>query len=254
MKKLFKVKEFGQLTNVTVKALHHYDRIGLLSPKQKTASGYRLYAESDISRLQQIVTLKFLGMSLAEIKQLITSEDIDLLRTLKIQSIALNERLLEIKTAAKLLQKMTAQLEAKADISWEDNIKLIKVMQMSDQKIMTWCRENLTPDENIKLKNIWGKYDEEFRRDYDTRWAELFKECAKYKDEDPTGEHGLMIGKKGNDLISEVWGENRELGRKIWEKSKIDSPMRDNIDADDKTVEFFDLAVKNYIMKFVIKK
>lgn len=57
MTEQFKVKQFSELTGVTVRTLHHYDRIGLLQPKQKTARGYRLYSEADMLRLQQILTL-----------------------------------------------------------------------------------------------------------------------------------------------------------------------------------------------------
>ena len=52
------VGEVAALAGVTVRALHHYDRLGLLKPARRTAAGYRVYSESDFARLQQIVTLK----------------------------------------------------------------------------------------------------------------------------------------------------------------------------------------------------
>ena len=50
MSKTYRIQEFAELTGVTVKALHHYDRLGLLKP-QRALSGYRLYVERDLERL-----------------------------------------------------------------------------------------------------------------------------------------------------------------------------------------------------------
>ena len=66
----YRVHEFAELAGVTVKALHHYDRLGLLTPR-RTEAGYRVYAERDLVRLEQIVALKFLGLPLRQIKALL---------------------------------------------------------------------------------------------------------------------------------------------------------------------------------------
>ena len=63
--------EFARMAGVTVRTLHHYDRIGLLKPSSHTGAGYRLYRKQDLVRLQQIVTLKFIGFPLSQIKKLL---------------------------------------------------------------------------------------------------------------------------------------------------------------------------------------
>jgi len=63
----YHVHEFASLAGVTVRALHHYDRLGLLRPK-RTYAGYRLYHAGDLERLEQIVALKFLGIPLKQIR------------------------------------------------------------------------------------------------------------------------------------------------------------------------------------------
>ncbi|MDT5294824.1 MAG: MerR family transcriptional regulator, thiopeptide resistance regulator, partial [Acidobacteriota bacterium] len=65
--RLYRASEFAALTGVTVRTLHHYDRTGLLKPTGRTPVGYRLYGERDFARLQQILTLKFIGLPLDEI-------------------------------------------------------------------------------------------------------------------------------------------------------------------------------------------
>ena len=65
MSRLYRIQEFAALAGVTVKALRHYERIGLLKPS-RTSSGYRTYTYTDLERLEQIVALKFLGFPLQQ--------------------------------------------------------------------------------------------------------------------------------------------------------------------------------------------
>ena len=64
----WKVKEISDLTSVSVRMLHHYDKIGLLKPSGRTSNSYRWYSEKDLVKLQQIIALKFFGFSLKQIK------------------------------------------------------------------------------------------------------------------------------------------------------------------------------------------
>ncbi|HEX3766243.1 MAG TPA: MerR family transcriptional regulator [Kofleriaceae bacterium] len=63
----FTVGELSRLTGLTVRALHHYDELGLVRPSQRTAAGYRLYDEADALRLQQVMVLRELGVPLDQI-------------------------------------------------------------------------------------------------------------------------------------------------------------------------------------------
>src|ERR1051326_5370874 len=62
-----KIGDLARRTGLTVRTLHHYDRTGLLRPSARTGSGHRLYSGRDVQRLQRIVSLKQLGLSLADI-------------------------------------------------------------------------------------------------------------------------------------------------------------------------------------------
>ncbi|MCW3053630.1 MAG: MerR family transcriptional regulator, partial [Chthonomonadales bacterium] len=72
-RRLYPIGEFAGRAGVTVRTLRFYDKVGLLAPSAMTEAGYRLYAEQDLSTLQHILALKFLGFSLVEIKQCLTS-------------------------------------------------------------------------------------------------------------------------------------------------------------------------------------
>ena len=78
MGRYYRVGEVARLTRVSVRTLHHYDRIGLLHPARHSAGGYRLYGESELLRLQQILTLRYLGFPLKQIGELLDRADFDL--------------------------------------------------------------------------------------------------------------------------------------------------------------------------------
>ena len=71
---MYLIKKVSEISGVSVRTLHHYDKIGSLSPK-KNKNGYRYYSEDDISFLQMILYYKYLGFSLGQIKELIRQED-----------------------------------------------------------------------------------------------------------------------------------------------------------------------------------
>jgi DNA-binding transcriptional MerR regulator len=82
---LYQTSEFAERARVTVRTLNHYDRLGLLKPTRLTGAGYRLYADRDLARLQQIVTLKFIGFSLKQIKDMLDRDNLDLAHALRLQ-------------------------------------------------------------------------------------------------------------------------------------------------------------------------
>ncbi len=69
----FRIQEFAKLAGVTVRALHHYDRLKLLSPAHRSERGYRLYCHEDLGRLERILALRYLGLSLREIAALLNT-------------------------------------------------------------------------------------------------------------------------------------------------------------------------------------
>ncbi|OAX50941.1 MerR family transcriptional regulator [Paenibacillus sp. AD87] len=68
-----KVKEVAELVGISVRTLHHYDEIGLLTPDEVTSAGYRLYSDANLEMLQQIIFFKELDFSLKDIKEIINN-------------------------------------------------------------------------------------------------------------------------------------------------------------------------------------
>src|SRR3989304_1330182 len=88
-----KVGELARRTGISVRALHYYDESGLLSPSPQTEAGYRLYAGKDIARLQQIMSLRQLGLGLAEIRECLDRPGFSLQHALELQLARLKQRI-----------------------------------------------------------------------------------------------------------------------------------------------------------------
>ena len=66
----WRVKELSDMTQVSIRMLRHYDKIGLLKPTYRADNGYRYYNASDLAKLQQIIALKSFGFTLSGIKNI----------------------------------------------------------------------------------------------------------------------------------------------------------------------------------------
>ncbi len=73
----YTVKAVAELAGVSIRALHHYDAIGLVRPGERTQAGYRVYSRGDLERLQQVLFFKELGFGLGEIKAILERPDFD---------------------------------------------------------------------------------------------------------------------------------------------------------------------------------
>ena len=94
--KKYNVKQVSQLSGVSVKTLHHYDKMELLKPAFRSESGYRFYCDKELLRLQQILFYKNLGLPLKEIKEILDDPEFDSLKSLENHKIELLKRQEEI--------------------------------------------------------------------------------------------------------------------------------------------------------------
>ena len=92
---MYKVSEAAALSGVTVRALHHYDAIGLLQPSTRSEADYRLYSSDDIQTLRSIRRYRALGFPLDEIKELLRTTAEERLAALRNQRDAIRQRAAE---------------------------------------------------------------------------------------------------------------------------------------------------------------
>src|SRR5215831_4796848 len=133
---IYQASEFADRAGVTVRTLHHYDRLRLLKPSGRTAKGYRLYGERDFARLQQIVTLKFIGFPLKQIKSILDRNSFDLAAELRRQREVIAEQRSRLELAIKAIEKVERVLASTSEPDWELFAEIIEVINM--QADMSW--------------------------------------------------------------------------------------------------------------------
>ena len=116
---MYLIKKVSEISGVSVRALHHYDKIGLLSP-QKQKNGYRYYSEEDMSFLQIILFYKYLGFTLKKIKELLKQEDGEILNNLRIQLDLMQKEKQKLLTLIDTLEKTIASQERRVTMSTKE--------------------------------------------------------------------------------------------------------------------------------------
>ncbi|HEX8174388.1 MAG TPA: MerR family transcriptional regulator [Pyrinomonadaceae bacterium] len=205
---LYQASEFARLTGMTVRALHHYDRLGLLKPSGRTAAGYRLYGERDFVRLQQVVTLKFMGLPLKQIKSMLDRDAPDLLTTLRLQREILGERRRQIETAIEAIEKAERQIASGQGADWEALAKIIEVIEM--QNSWDWVKKYYTEEQ---LAELAARGTPEVLERGQREWAALLKEVEQAISEgvDPSSERAQALAARWNGLIEDFTGGNPEI-------------------------------------------
>ncbi|MDL2356764.1 MAG: MerR family transcriptional regulator [Pseudomonadota bacterium] len=125
---LLKIGELARRTGLTVRALHHYDDIGLLHPSGRSDAGYRLYKAADIERLHTIQALRHLGLSLDEIQKALTEHGKSLPNVIARQLEALDqdiEKALQLRSQLLLIQKRVASGVPPESGDWLTSLSLM---------------------------------------------------------------------------------------------------------------------------------
>jgi DNA-binding transcriptional MerR regulator len=107
LSRMYSVQRFAKLTGVTVKALRHYERVGLLAPARGGA-GYRQYSYADMQRLERVLSLRALGFSLQDVAALIDADAVTRTDLLRQQRERLEDRRTRITRAIDIIGVATA--------------------------------------------------------------------------------------------------------------------------------------------------
>jgi MerR family transcriptional regulator, thiopeptide resistance regulator len=154
----YQVSEVAELSGVSVRALHHYDAIGLLVPRGRSAAGYRLYDKRDLLRLQQIVIGRTLGLSLEAIRRSLDDPQFDRRRALTEQRAALEQR---AEQAAAMIRAIDTALGLLDAGRVEDDH--IVASSFSEDSSMTY---------KVDMKKIFDGFDpDEHADEAEKRWG-----------------------------------------------------------------------------------
>jgi MerR family transcriptional regulator, thiopeptide resistance regulator len=213
----YQAHEFAKRAGVTVRALHHYDRLGLLKPSGRTDAGYRFYTDRDLVRLEQIVALKFIGFPLTKIRDLLNRKDrdrreLDLSEMLRQQRQIIAEKRDHLDRAVRAIERAEQVVALGQKSDWEPFRKIIEVIQM--QKRKDWMKKYYT---EVQLADLGKRWSPEVQAEAERGWAALARdtEQAIARGEDPAGAAGQELAAKRRELLRQFTGGDPEMEKNL---------------------------------------
>jgi DNA-binding transcriptional MerR regulator len=203
------VQEFAKLAGVTVRALHHYDRLGLLRAR-RSGTGYRVYAESDLERLEQIVALKFLGIPLKRIGTMLDRDGLELSAALRMQRTVLEEKRRLLDRAIRAIGDAEKSIEPERRADTVLLTKIIEVIEMQNDN--SWTEKYYSPEARAKIEARGKEWTPELQAEVSKQWTELFRDVEAALHEDPASETAQALGARWKKLVASFTGGDREVG------------------------------------------
>lgn len=218
--KLKQAKQFAKEAGVTVRTLHVYDRLGLLRPAARTDTGYRLYGEAELERLEQILALRFVGFRLEHIKELLQGPKWPLIVALRMQREIVAQQKRKLEVAAKAIEEAEATLIADESADrWKLLRNIIEALKMENDFDWTQNYYNEAAQEKLAemRKNTPKEVIEQGQRDWATLIAEVEEAAA--RNEDPSSEHAQSLANRWRGLVRQFTKGDADVHQglnKLW--------------------------------------
>jgi DNA-binding transcriptional MerR regulator len=196
----WKVGELARRTGVSVRTLHYYDEIGLLSPSHHTGSGHRLYAARDVVRLQQVLSLRQLGFALEEIRDCLGRGTLSLREVLQMHLARLREQIQAQQQLCRRLEALASGLASAEEVSVEDFLGAIEGLTMIEKYY--------TPEQMEYLRQRGEQVGEERIRQVEAEWQQLIAQVRAERDAgtDPADERVQELARRWIGLVQEFTG------------------------------------------------
>ena len=189
------VNEVSKLTGVSIRTLQYYDQIDLLKPTEYTVSGYRLYDDAALERLQQILLFKELEFPLKDIKEIITRSDFDKTKALAQQIELLELKKEHIENLLNLCRYLKARGVRHLNFDAFDTKKLDEYSKKAKEQ---WGQTPQYKEFAEKSKGWTKEYESGLMADF----SKLFEEFGTMKEMDPASAEVQSQVKKVQDFIT----------------------------------------------------
>lgn len=243
---VYRIREFATLAGVTVRALHHYDRLGLLKPSGRSRSGYRLYRDRDLVRLEQIVVLKFLGLPLKQIARLLKRES-SLADALRRQQVVLAGKRRQLDLAISAIRRAERSVESGGDPDWELFKTIVREIEM--QNSTDWSKKYYSEDAKAKIEERKALWNPELQAQVTAQWTALIADVTAAVAEDPAGPNAQALAARWRTLVEGFTGGDPEVQQglnKMWaDKDNWPAENRDRFHIDPRVQEFIVKAMNS---------
>ncbi len=173
----YTVKQLARIAGVSTRTLHYYDQIGLLTPERNPGNGYRLYGRVALLRLQQILFLRELGLSLEEIQQVIDRPDFDLLEALQNHREALLTRMERLSELLQTVERTILHL--KGNVEMENQELFAGFSEEKQKEYEEEIRQKYGDTEAYRESTrCWGSYSVEKKQQILAEAGQIYRDLV----------------------------------------------------------------------------
>lgn len=205
----YTVQKLGKMAGVSTRTLRYYDEIGILKPARVNSSGYRIYGKEEVDRLQQILFYRELGVSLADIKNIVTSSSFDATKALKEHREKLLAKREQLNLLIANIDKTIAVSEEGITMADKEKFEGFKQRMIEDnekkygKEIREKYGDKQVDDSNNAFKNMTKEQYDEFER-LGASVISTLKEA--FATGDPAGELAQKTAELHAKWITFAWG------------------------------------------------
>jgi MerR family transcriptional regulator, thiopeptide resistance regulator len=231
----YRVGELARVAGVTVRALHHYDSLGLLSPSERTSGGHRLYAARDVERLYRLLALRGLGLPLEEVAPLLDRED-GVAETVR-RHLARVEQQLGALTA---LRTRLSRLLAALDGGEESAHWFLDALEG-----MSMFEKYYTPEQLEQLERRRAAMGDDAVKAVEDEWRELYAEVRAHREAgtDPGDPAVQALVRRSGELVARFTGGDAVIAASLKRMYEKEGPARASRGfADRADLEYLDRA------------
>jgi DNA-binding transcriptional MerR regulator len=213
-----KVGVLAKRTGISVRTLHYYDEIGLLSPSAHSEGGHRLYTGADIARLQQIVSLRQLGFSLEQTRECLSRPDYSPRQVIAAHLARLREQIALQERLCASLEAIAGWLALAEPVSVEHFLYAIERMNMAEKYY--------TPEQLEYLKQRREIVGEARIREVEAEWPRLMAEvrAEMEKGTDPSDPRVQVLAQRWMGLVNEFTGGDPGIAHSVGQIYEREEP------------------------------
>lgn len=243
------IGELAKKVNVSVRTIQYYDKEGILKPTEVSKGGRRLYTNKDRVKLLQILSMKYLGFSLGDIKEHLVALDTpeEVIGVLEKQELNIREKIETLNEALEAIGGLKKEIRHMNSVDFSKYARIIELLRMKND--LYWVVKHF--DEDV-MQEVETRFDEESAMAMQAQWERLCDEIIMLIGQGigPESDEGQKVAEEWWQMVMAFTDGNLDMLPELMKfnenKDGWDDDMRKRQEASD---EFIGLALSEYLQK-----
>ena len=234
---VLRVGQLAKRTGLTVRTLHHYDELGIVSPQRRSGAGYRLYGEDDVARLLQVVLLRRLGLSLAEVRKSLDDPRHALPTALRAQAARLRAQIAHEQRLLARLDSLAGRLEQSTNGAGNDVLETLEMLTMFEKY--------MTEEQLATLAERKEQLGAAHIAEVEAEWPRLIAavRAAMERGVDPASPEVQPLVRRWQELVREFTGGDPQIAGAVRKMYAGEPAVRQRTGLDEGIMEYVGRAI-----------